>query len=950
MAASSPLPEMSLDEVREKLFLRLQQKGKFGILKAWMRNMLYQDMGGKDNSGGSEKCIGAMAMDVLVLEYMKGAGYHFAESVFVAESNLAAAPKLPLEEAQRILTNIDDTHSSIKPILTALHSIKKQNVENQSTQAGDLSDSSSLDYKLREIDEAYRAHRLQQREPSTSARMSQVELELKKISEEALKQEINRFRSHETSQIKLDEAKKYEQKIQSMQSEYAAKETRLTREIELERTTLQSRSHEVDLSAIHLQREREEFSSQIRIKDGTYVTLQQDVLQKQISIEKVESQVRLLTAEVKTIQMEKTEVQSRLRSSQNELLKLNRELCDQQDQHQQDRNTWAAQRQQITSQTDFLTSEAQQNLLNRTEEIRREYDTREMELKSDLSTQLDVLKRKHLLDLEEAKQLVEQQVRTRLSTEINLLQSQQREFCETMIKGKLELESERARATKQPKSIYSYMPSDKQRRRRKWNRDEIGSFSSLSSVSDEGMLFHNRKQQINKPPRPQTQERQTIQAEETDEWSDQFNHSERSLLLEKQRELQQKLKEAEENERRVRLSFPSASSQNSESADSIRRRLLDRQLEMQRQLRDIDNGNDPTIAAVDSNTGRDQIISNNTTVAAKESDSLLTHQQPHHHQQQQLNHNVEYPVQEIPSSGTHHTQPQLKPVSITLEEPVVKQQQTTVSKNKQSQPDNTIITQTTTSTTSSTASTESYLAADLTQQRPATAPAVNVVPEEVVKSVISQPAWSDLNKDSITNNSDQENSTPQSDEKPAADALETTIPQNQLRRLSADVDEKMKPDEISPPESTKSPHHSESSEDKEVEIDISEFVEEIISGEYEIRRSLLNEETEEFISWSLSCSEVMNRSLVEISAGAESVEFEVMSRSCIECEWDSQWCLMLKSMKEGRFEVFRVVAQRAREEEEEYNRHEKDLTSEEPVDFDSYQGSTESEYSNNFAF
>ena len=133
-APPAPVPgalqEMSLDDIKTKLYTRMQDKGKFGVLKAGVRKMLFSDL---SQTGGisqrTPKCsLAQLALNTIFLEYLQTSQYHFTHSVFVSECNLGNTPetnKLTLEDAHLVLSNSDTTHEALHPLLKAMQKIRQ---------------------------------------------------------------------------------------------------------------------------------------------------------------------------------------------------------------------------------------------------------------------------------------------------------------------------------------------------------------------------------------------------------------------------------------------------------------------------------------------------------------------------------------------------------------------------------------------------------------------------------------------------------------------------------------------------------------------------------------------------------------------------------------------------------------------------------------------------------
>ncbi|KAJ9469488.1 hypothetical protein DIPPA_24973, partial [Diplonema papillatum] len=447
MAAGDEPAEMSLEEVKQRLYDRLQAGGKLCALRAGVRKVMFQDLSRRGDAvakGPEGKSLSQMAVDTVVLHYLKAASYHFSHSVFVSEASLTAGPhKLSLDDAHRVLSDRNTTHSCILPLLDTLRKIHQSTAVDASAQVGEQ-DITRLDYKLQQIDEDFRLCREQATAPSARERLRRYEEELQRESKKALAEEIERVKAGELSKMRLDEAAKYERKLTERLAELAEQDRGMQHEVQMEKFSLQARQREVEFQAVQLDKERAEHASMLKSREAMYHTLQKDLVAKQDAVSTLELQLQTTKAELRTSRDICAELQAKQAHHAAQIIRIQKQQDIETDRRAEEWAAWQREKSGIIAEYQHKMLESDLVLQNRLEELRRDFDAKERRRFGEMDAEHEAGRKTLGTDRDALKQKLEKEVRADLAAQISALQERQTEFCAAMVQAQMELEKQRS--------------------------------------------------------------------------------------------------------------------------------------------------------------------------------------------------------------------------------------------------------------------------------------------------------------------------------------------------------------------------------------------------------------------------------------------------------------------------------------------------------------------------
>eukprot|EP01063_Lacrimia_lanifica_P041354 TRINITY_DN962_c0_g1_i1.p1 TRINITY_DN962_c0_g1~~TRINITY_DN962_c0_g1_i1.p1 ORF type:complete len:893 (+),score=441.99 TRINITY_DN962_c0_g1_i1:72-2750(+) len=465
LAAPAPageLEEMSLEDVKKKMFTKLQAGGKLGALKAGVRQLMFADMANKAAAAApaaaARKPLAQLAVDTVVLEYLKACGYHFSYSVFVSESNLHAASvnKITLEDAHGLLGNLDTTHECIRPLVHALGKSKQSGCVDAEVQAGEQ-DVARLDYKLTMIDEDYRALMNKPAAPSVERRMKQYQEEIAAEAKKTIAAEVERVRQGELSQLRLQEAAKYEKLLSEKLQDLAEKDRQLKHEVLMERYDVQAKQREVEHLARQFEKERGEHVQQAQAREASYATLQKDLLDKEALITELEVKLRGVTSDLRTSRQLCSDFQTKHEQYSHELIRVQKE---QQADAERRNVEWAAyqkEKNNILSEYQHKILENDLALQNQIDALKRDHDENERARAAAHAEELRKMRDTLAAERGAMKAGVEREVRAQMADQVKQLQARQQEFCQAMVSTQMEIELQRNSLRKEAAEAAEYL-------------------------------------------------------------------------------------------------------------------------------------------------------------------------------------------------------------------------------------------------------------------------------------------------------------------------------------------------------------------------------------------------------------------------------------------------------------------------------------------------------------
>eukprot|EP01064_Diplonema_japonicum_P004139 TRINITY_DN12715_c0_g1_i2.p1 TRINITY_DN12715_c0_g1~~TRINITY_DN12715_c0_g1_i2.p1 ORF type:complete len:490 (+),score=163.85 TRINITY_DN12715_c0_g1_i2:81-1472(+) len=428
---------------------RLQQGGKLGTLKAGIRKLMFHDLSeGGQLAVGSQKSLSQIALDTVVLEYLKAAKYHFSTSVFVSEANLTSSSvnKLTLDDAHKVLADLDTTHDCIRPLLQTLLQVRRAGYVDSEVQAGEQ-DVFRLDYKLQQIDEDFKMLRLQQKEPSVTERMRRFEEEQHEASKKTIAEEVERFKRHELSQVRLEEAAKYEKKLAEKVRELSEQDRKMHHEVQMEKYELQSRQRAIEFQAMQLEKERVEYTQALQARESSMTTVQKELIAKDTRMQQLDVQLETTRAELRTNRELCSELQMKQHHYTSEIARMQSEHDVELQKRADEWSRWHKERSQIIMEFERKTEESDLLLQNRTEEMRREFESK----KRAANIELEKAKSQLRAEEESLRENVEKEVKAGFSCQITELQERQAEFCRSMVEAQMKLDQRRQELDKDAK-------------------------------------------------------------------------------------------------------------------------------------------------------------------------------------------------------------------------------------------------------------------------------------------------------------------------------------------------------------------------------------------------------------------------------------------------------------------------------------------------------------------
>ena len=478
-AAASSLPELSVDEMKAKLLSSLQEGGKLGTLRAGIRHAMFGGLVGATDSsapsllspteaaaaaaaapGGSvrraKKPLSQLAVDVVVLEYLETAGYHFSQSVFVAESNLSATPadnRMRTCDAHAVLCDPCTTHPAVAPLLGCVSALRRRGACDAEVQCGEQ-DVQRLDYKLQLIDEDYH-HRLAERQggggggggcrPSVNERLRRYQEELDAGFEKRVADEVERVRRTELSEMRLREHARYEAALAERAREADARERREQHELQLEKYAVQARQRELEVMTAQLERERAEHASAGQGRESALATLQRESVEAEELRVRMEGEAALLRAELAAARELATELQVRQRRYAEELARVQAEAERASETRAEEWSRYQREKNAVLEEYQHKILEGDLTLQNALEEARREAARREAGRKREHEAEMARARTQAVRERDDVRREAEAEVRAGLAREIEELKERQAGFCKAMVEAQMELDAKRSR-------------------------------------------------------------------------------------------------------------------------------------------------------------------------------------------------------------------------------------------------------------------------------------------------------------------------------------------------------------------------------------------------------------------------------------------------------------------------------------------------------------------------
>ena len=307
-----------------------------------------------------------------------------------------------------------------------------------------------LDHKLQMIDEEFSTLRLAKAAngPSVEQRIRTYQEDIDREAEKRVKEEVDAWRQRELTRMRLEEASAYETKLRDRLLEVAEKERQVSHDLQMEKYALQSRSREMEYQSAQLEKERADFSLVLASREANFSSVQQEVLQKDETIHKLESELHALVAELKATRDVSRELQANQKTYNDEIHRVQRENQRETERRSLEWTRYQEEKNNILAEYQHKILENDLVLQNKVEEVRREFDAREVRTKHEYALELKRAKEGLGATEESMRKEVEKEVRAALSSDIAELQRRQTEFCKAMVEAQMEFEAKRGKIRK----------------------------------------------------------------------------------------------------------------------------------------------------------------------------------------------------------------------------------------------------------------------------------------------------------------------------------------------------------------------------------------------------------------------------------------------------------------------------------------------------------------------